>query len=108
MTYLEAAARSAVLANIKAERHRQIDKWGLQSLPDGTGGLEFRVLADMARAAEKQAAKAGATNWAKVLMEEFYEALAEEDPKLLREELIQVAAVVVAWVEDIDAHPNDR
>jgi hypothetical protein len=30
------------------------------------------------------------------------EALAEDDPTLLRAELIQVAAVAVAWVEAID------
>jgi malonyl CoA-acyl carrier protein transacylase len=40
--------------------------------------------------------------WEHILTEEHYEAMAEEDPTRLREELIQVAAVAVAWVEAID------
>ncbi|MEY9934267.1 hypothetical protein ABH926_008932 [Catenulispora sp. GP43] len=38
-----------------------------------------------------------------MLLEEVYEALAEVDPAALRAELVQVAAVAAAWVEDIDS-----
>jgi len=41
--------------------------------------------------------------WEMILLEEVWEALAETDPVKLRAELIQVAAVAVAWVEDIDS-----
>jgi hypothetical protein len=35
------------------------------------------------------------------LIEEFFEAMSEEDPDTLETELIQVIAVAVNWVEDI-------
>ena len=44
----------------------------------------------------------GEGTWADILREEYFEALAETDPARLRVELIQVAAVAVAWVEAID------
>jgi hypothetical protein len=46
--------------------------------------------------------------WAHILTEEFYEALAEADPEKLREELVQVAAVAVAWVECLDRMRRGR
>jgi hypothetical protein len=47
-------------------------------------------------------AQEGTTTWKHILREEFLEAMAEEDPEQLREELVQVAAVAVAWIEAID------
>lgn len=41
--------------------------------------------------------------WRTILAEEVYEAFAETDPARLRHELVQVAAVAAAWVEDIDS-----
>ena len=38
-----------------------------------------------------------------LVREEVAEAFAESDPARLREELIQVAALAVSWVEKIDA-----
>jgi hypothetical protein len=61
---------------VDAERQRQIAKFGDQHHPDGT--------------------------WMHVLIEEVFEALAEEDPAKLRAELVQVAAVCAAWITDID------
>jgi len=40
-------------------------------------------------------------------MEEVFEALAETDPEKLELELIQAAAVIVAWVEKLRRHRND-
>lgn len=40
-------------------------------------------------------------------VEEVYEALAESDENKLTEELIQVAAVCVAWVENITRNKNE-
>ena len=48
----------------------------------------------------------GATNRLEILGEEFGEvcrALCEDDQANLREELIQVAAVALAWVQGLDA-----
>ena len=44
----------------------------------------------------------GRATWSSVLMEEVCEALAEDDPRAMRAELIQVAAVVVRMVAQID------
>jgi hypothetical protein len=43
----------------------------------------------------------GAT-WLLIALEEVFEALVEDDPVKLRAELVQAAAVLVAWIEAID------
>jgi hypothetical protein len=97
----EQAATRAVLDEIASERRRQDDKWGEQNHPDGTRASN-QDWAEEARAACQHAADEDALTWAAVLYEEFTEALAEEDPAKLRTELLQVAAVAVAWAEAID------
>lgn len=91
------------------ERVRQDEKWGEQNHPDGTGPLKFslnyRVLIrpeDRVRYQCDKKHRAGVGTWADILLEEVFEAMAEDDPAKLREELIQVAAVAVSWVEAID------
>jgi hypothetical protein len=91
-----------VLAAIANERARQDAKWGEQNHPDGTGGPVMRQQADAARAACQYLAKNGGPDWRAILLEEVYEALAEDDPAKLRAELVQVAAVAAAWVAAID------
>ena len=44
----------------------------------------------------------GSLAWDGILLEEVYEAFAEEDPIKLRSELVQVAAVAVQWIAAID------
>lgn len=68
-----------VMANVATERARQKKKWGQQDHDDG--------------------------KWALILMEEVGEAAQaslEATPLNLRAELVQTAAVVVAWVEALD------
>jgi hypothetical protein len=69
----EDATTMRVLDEVQDERRRQDAKWGEQNHPDGT-----------------------------IALEEVFEALVETDPAKLRDELLQVAAVAVAWVEAID------
>ena len=113
-----------VLDEVQAERERQTRKHGDQShLPDGTGpDLVWRDV-PMALPLNSDDVRAGqAAGWAKarckaasqneggdgsvtfehILTEEVLEALAESDPIRLREELIQVAATAVQWVQTID------
>lgn len=52
---------------------------------------------------DRLAADGGRHTRADILFEEFVEALAEDDPAKLRGELIQVAAMAVDWIADIDA-----
>jgi hypothetical protein len=99
------------------EANRQVDKWGVQHHPDGTGKghgqdtindlTRFRSswesFADAARQRCNHYADLGEVEWEHILTEEFFEALEEEDPAELRTELIQVAAVALSWVADIDS-----
>lgn len=102
------AARGAVatgpLAEVAAERRAQDAKWGEQNHPDGTGAAypSAQNMADTVRRLCQQAASEGTATWRHILTEETYEALAEDDPTQLRAELLQVAAVAVAWIEALD------
>lgn len=84
------------------ERRRQDAKWGEQNHPDGTGGEAFEAMREHMRTRCQAAAEAGTVTWEHVASEEYFEALAETDPVLLRGELIQLAAVLVAWAGAID------
>jgi hypothetical protein len=91
-----------VLAEIADERDRQDAKWGEQNHPDGTGHQGDRVMSDYLRTRCQRRFEQGAGTWRDILQEEMGEAYAESEPANLRSELIQLAAVVVAWVEAID------
>lgn len=91
----------AVLNDVRVERIHQDAKWGEQNHPDGTGRPGSRHLADYYRTI-CQSNTPENDNWQDVLAEEVFEAFAETDPEVLREELVQIAAVAVAWVEAID------
>jgi hypothetical protein len=95
-----------VLEEVRGERRRQDAKFPDQHLPDGTGGswseAHYRNLLDRVRLINDSHAQTGEATWESVLAEEVFEALLEADPVALRAELIQVAAVAVRWIEDID------
>ncbi|MGW2550025.1 hypothetical protein [Streptomyces sp. NPDC001635] len=91
-----------VLSEVLAERIRQDQKWGEQNHPDGTGNKSQQDYAEQARRWCQAAFGSGYGTWADVLAEEVAEANAEREPAKLRAELIQVAAVAVAWVEALD------
>lgn len=76
-------ARRAILAEVNTERDRQDEKWG------GIPGTDRR----------------DDHTYAAVLGEEFGEACQawlERDTEALRKELVQTAAVAVAWIEELD------
>ena len=91
-----------VMDDVADERERQHAKWGEQNHPDGTGAYTYQLQAEEARNDCQAAAQYGVDQWALIFLEEVYEAMAESDPVKLREELVQAAAVAVAWVEAID------
>jgi hypothetical protein len=110
---LEDAARAraltlATLLEVGEERDRQDAKWGEQNHKDGTGGRGSDVQAQALRKLCDERFAKGEGAWTDILMEEIAEAWAEEDPARLRAELIQVAAVAVAWVECIDRRAQAR
>lgn len=106
---------AAVCREVIQERVRQENKWGEQNHRDGTGpnlqvlratdiNLDLRTGSELARIfqARCQGNSPHDDNWRDILLEEVFEALAEDAPERLRKELIQVAAVAVSWVEAID------
>ncbi len=87
------------LEDVALEMERQQVLWGEQNHDNGTSPDTYAGALHQARL---DADDIPNLTWAKILAEEFYEAMSEQDPKQLQEELIQVAAVAVSWAEAID------
>lgn len=110
-----------VLEDVLAERFRQVRKYGSnEDLEFGTGP-EARWLLPYTSASAEMIEKdlradyeefeedAGKTTWVHLIREEVAEAFKEEDPERLREELVQVAALAVSCIEQLDARAkNDK
>lgn len=93
----------AVRVEIFQERERQIEKHGDEDLrPPGTWRRRWaqEVVADFRQLEERHPSYE--FDFGEVLLEEVCEALAERDPRRIREELLQVAAVAVRWMQSID------
>jgi len=105
-----------ILAEVSAERERQVRKFGVQNCPS------FRPRADRPTTLAAVLVQHGLSttnlkwecefafednegSWAAILLEEVWEAFEAGflgRTSDLREELVQVAAVAVAWVDYID------
>lgn len=96
-----------ILGEVLAERMRAEKKFPDQHLPDGTGE-EWRVLADEARTECDRALQMGIATWMHVTREEVFEAFAETDQVKLRAEVLQIMAMGLRWVEDIDLRAADQ
>lgn len=93
--------RYRAASDVLNERDRQEAKFGPLHYPDGTGRPGDDETVKRLKAACKANTPAE-DNWRDILAEEVAEAFAETDRSKLRTELVQVAAVAQAWVEDID------
>lgn len=100
-----------VLKEVLKERQRQLEKWGRQTHPDHVGpdhrmvgGKKNKAVATMLKHFNDTYQN---PYWSLILAEEFYEAVESEQVEDLRRELIEVAAVAVAWVEDLDTRSDD-
>lgn len=91
-----------VLAAIRSERERQVAKWGEQSHPPGINQPGDAERCTAIREDTNYAAGNGTLTWRDILDEEVAEVYAAPDERELREELVQVAAVATAWIEEID------
>jgi hypothetical protein len=112
---------AAIVNSVVAERLTQNIKWGLQRHPTLDQVLlqrnrpvyrhytEFEIpTADRAKFSCDEATKKGELTWTHIAVEELAEAveaavLHGEHSTELREELVQLAAVVFAWLESVDA-----
>lgn len=88
-----------VLTDVAREREVQFEQWGDQDLPLGASRVKFKGLEDHTRAACQKAHAEGTLDYSLILLEEVYEALAEEDPAKMYDELIDTAAVAVKMAE---------
>lgn len=96
-----------VLIEVSRERERQQAKFGQQNCPDSDPVNWGRLIppASQAKVVTDARFAAGGGTWADILVEEVAEAHDEADAGAvdrLRAELVQVAAVAVAWIEAID------
>ena len=111
--------QARVVIDVLTERVRQDCKWGVQEHPSVDKGLlsrptscsplrmaeEYEIpTADRAKALCQIAAERNACTWAHIAVEELCEAVEAgvTGDVECREELVQLAAVVVAWIECLD------
>lgn len=98
-----ATPTAAVLAEVAVERARQDAEWGEQNHPDHPPGETWAALGRLLEAQARATLRTtGGLSWSAVMAEEVGEALNAPDAAALRDELVQVAAVAVAWIEAID------
>lgn len=96
-----------ILAEILAERRRQVEKFGVQDVPikPADQRLMFVTLLSMARHDCEVATKEGTLTYYHIAAEGFFESFSEDFPMRQREELVQLAAVIVQAIERIDRLP---
>ncbi len=109
--------KEIILDEIHVEMIKQDEKWGTQSHPsvdqvllnrEGSCTPE-RMCEEYEIPSENRAkqmcdihAKRGDLTWAHITIEELSEAVSAKDDTERRKELIQLAAVVTQWINDID------
>lgn len=102
LMHIRAYEQEDILDDVFTERDRQLAKWGPQTHPNGTGAWDWTLRAETIKRLNDDRAQRGIPDWSSILLEEIYEAFAERDEDKLREELVQCAAVIFAWIEDMD------
>ena len=113
------ARTRAVLELVFAERQSQEARYGEANLSTQSGtGPDVRWLLpyttrsavsiqhDLRDYYEDFEEETGSITWLHLVREEICEAFQESDPVRLAEELIQVAALCVSWVERLDPTPE--
>lgn len=105
-----------ILLDIVSERHRQDEKWGEQNHPsvdtvllDRPGGCSAERMCEHFEVPNETRAKFlcdtadknGQLTWSHIAVEELSEAISAPDDEQRLDELHQLAAVVVAWIENI-------
>jgi len=98
----------SILSEVAAEHDRAIALYpDSVSLPDGTGAGMYHHQLAIARLAYDRAKREGRLTHAHILEEEFLEAMCETDSAKLRAELVQLAAMAIKQIADIDRRAAD-
>lgn len=102
-----ARVRAFITREVLAERMRQHAKYGQQQHGDRASfkPVEFEFPAMLAAAERQINADPETKTWQSIVLEQVYEAMAAEELPAMRQRLVQAAAVVMAWIEDIDTRP---
>lgn len=109
--------RYRALYEVNCEMAAQVKAWGVQNhkayvYPDIFDKVEntpHHITTDCAKMVCNVRMSEGGVSWQDILNEEFMEARDEAivgNPVALREELIQVAAVAMSWVQSLDREFN--
>lgn len=105
----------SVLMEVRERRVAQYTKYGTnETLEDGTGprvqwlvdtepGWDAQTIeGGLRQGYERYERRKGAPTWMHLVREEVAEAFMEDDPGRLRDELLDVAALCVSWIEKLD------
>lgn len=101
-------AIQGIFDELYREREAQIAQWGDQDIPVGFGASEWKMCADQFRLECDAAAKRGELTHRHILLEEFFEALAESNEAKARDELVQLGACVIKALQQIDRNVDQR
>ena len=100
--------RNQILSDINSERERQDIKWGIQTHPsvmypdpENNFSLYGILSEEKSRNLNEEAFSEGRGTWSHIALEEFAESIGCTNEKDREGELIQLAAVIVAWIEDL-------
>ena len=112
---------NSILHEVRLERQSQDLKWGTQTHPSvdlilqEQGRTGQRMCEEYELPSEDRAkqmcdihSERGDLTWAHIAVEEMSEVVAAKDDSQRREELVQLAAIVVAWIESIDRNTKDE
>ena len=104
-------ATLGVVSDVLVERATMLSRWGDPSYPS-VAGLSYSVEArvglydlptpEKARAETEGLRGSGDLDWATISVQSLSDAVSASDETARRIEVVQLAAVALAWVEDID------
>lgn len=118
----EKERRDKIIYDFLAERQKQNEKWGEQNHPsvdpvltERPGGCtpermceEYELPSESrAKSSCNIATKNGKLTFAHIIVEELCEAVSAPDDETRREELVQLGACVMQWIEAIDRRKNN-
>lgn len=92
-----------IINEVLRERRKQEAKWGVQDHPSIVFGTHYNVAREaVAKYVCGERVRQNNLAWTDIAIEELAEAIEAPGEIARRDELIQLAAVVLAWIENID------
>lgn len=93
---------SAILLQLAEEIGKNAFQNGTRSFPNGTGYRSWQISASNVRREAAAAAVNGTLTWKHLVKVDFHSALAAKEPYVLRQRLLELAATVVEFIQDLD------